>query len=64
MRYGVAALAALYAAIDLGENAAISVALDTASRDWFNVASHLTMAKFSSLYLCALVLLVHLRRVR
>lgn len=64
MRYAVAFLAVVYAGVDLGENAAIARMIGTSQDTWVEVASHLTMAKFSSLYLCALVLLVHLRWAR
>ena len=101
VRYFIAGLAAIYAVIDLSENAAIYRFLF--STYWFKTsdfsrkriqpcaagrsktlnpstlvgggsvvdimdpaaietAHHLTMAKFASLYLCVLVLIVHLRR--
>lgn len=64
LRYLVAGLSVLYAGIDLAENAAIyrfvfDTPLDGAA---VGVASHLTMAKFASLYLCGLVLVWHVRR--
>ncbi|MCF2870821.1 hypothetical protein L0664_07060 [Octadecabacter sp. G9-8] len=64
MRYFVAGLAALYTMVDLAENVAIFhfVRVAILDPDVVRVASHLTMAKFASLYLCGLVLIVHLRR--
>jgi len=64
LRYVVAGLAVLYGLIDLAENAAIYqfvfvTPLDPAAVD---LASHLTMAKFASLYLSVLVLIWHMRR--
>lgn len=64
MKYAVAFLAVIYAVIDLAENAAIYrfvcvYILDPAT---VAAASDLTMAKFASLYLCILVLIVHVRR--
>ena len=66
MKYAVAFLAVIYALVDLAENAAIYrfvcvYILDAATVE---AASHLTMAKFAALYLCVLVLIVHLRRAR
>ena len=66
MKYAVAFLAVIYALVDLAENAAIYrfacvYILDPAT---VVAASHLTMAKFASLYLCVLVLIVHSRRAR
>lgn len=65
VRYVVAGLAAVYAAIDLSENAAIYRFMFTDVMDPAVIAAahHLTMAKFASLYLCVLVLIVHLRRM-
>lgn len=64
VRYFVAGLAAIYAAIDLSENAAIYrfMFVDAKDASVIETAHHLTMAKFASLYLCVLVLIVHLRR--
>ncbi len=64
VRYFIAGLAALYAAIDLSENVAIYrfLFIDVMDPAIIGVAHHLTMAKFASLYLCVLVLIVHLRR--
>jgi hypothetical protein len=64
VRYFIVGLAAIYAAIDLAENAAISRFMFTDVMDpvVIETAHHLTMAKFASLYLCVLVLIVHLRR--
>lgn len=64
MRFFVAGFAALYCAIDLAENAAIYQFVSVVKLDptWVEVASSLTMAKFAALYLCVLVLIVHLRR--
>lgn len=66
IRYVVAGLAVVYALVDLAENAAIQRFVATYRFDptWVDVASHFTMAKFASLYLCVLVLIVHLRRTR
>lgn len=65
MRYAVAGLAAVYAMIDLAENAAIYRFVATSIWDptFVKLASHLTMAKFASAYLSILVLIVHLRRL-
>jgi hypothetical protein len=54
----------VYALIDLAENAAILRLLDAGDGlvGFAAAAHHLTMAKFASLYLCVLVLIVHLRR--
>ena len=62
--YFVVGLAAVYALIDLAENAAILRLLNAGDGlDGFVAAEHqLTMAKFASLYLCVLVLIAHLRR--
>ena len=64
IRYFVAGLAAIYAVIDLSENAAIYrfLFVDVMDPAAIETAHHLTMAKFASLYLCVLVLIVHLRR--
>ncbi|MEL6960448.1 MAG: hypothetical protein AAGL89_16005 [Pseudomonadota bacterium] len=64
MRYAVTFLAVLYAGIDLSENAAIYrfVCVVILDPGLVQAAQSLTMAKFASLYLCLLVLLVHLRR--
>ena len=64
MRYLVAGLAVLYAAIDLSENAALFkvVCAFDVNEVAIGIAHHWTMAKFASLYLCVLVLIVHLRR--
>ena len=64
MRYAVASLAVLYAAVDMAENAAIFrfIFVFDADPAIITAASSLTMAKFASLYLCVLVLIVHLRR--
>lgn len=64
IRYVVAGLAVIYSCIDLAENAAIYqfVSVHTLDPTWVKAASHLTMAKFASLYLCILVLIVHVRR--
>ena len=64
LRYFIAGLAVLYALIDMAENAALLRLLDadTARDAIVGAAHHLTMAKFASLYLCVLVLIVHLRR--
>lgn len=64
LRYAVAGLAVIYATVDLAENAAIHrfVNVFVLDPDWVDAASHLTMAKFASLYLCVLVLIWHLRR--
>lgn len=64
LRYFVAGLAVVYALVDLAENATIFrfVSVVILDPDVVRVASHLTMAKFASLYLCVLVLIVHLRR--
>ncbi len=66
LRFVVAGLAALYAVIDLSENAAILRFVTAPELDpqLVKVAHNLTMAKFSSLYLCILVLIWHLRRAR
>lgn len=64
LRFVVAGLAVLYAVIDLAENSALLQVIRHDNQGWIDTASHLTMAKFSSLYLCGLVLLVHLRRHR
>ena len=61
LRYFVAGLAVLYALIDLSENAAILQVLREGAV-FVSAAHHLTMAKFASLYLCILVLIVHVRR--
>lgn len=61
LRYFVAGLAVLYAMIDLSENAAILRVLREGDV-FVSAAHHLTMAKFASLYLCILVLIVHVRR--
>ncbi|MGJ8625286.1 MAG: hypothetical protein ACSHW1_21290 [Yoonia sp.] len=61
LRYVVAGLAVLYAIIDLSENEAILRVLDDGDA-FVSAAHHLTMAKFASLYLCILVLIVHVRR--
>lgn len=61
LRYVVAGLAVLYALVDLAENAAILRVLREGDF-YVSAAHHLTMAKFASLYLCILVLLVHVRR--
>lgn len=64
LRYAVAGLAVVYAAVDLAENAAIYqfVVADRLNPDMVAAAHHLTMAKFASLYLCVLVLIWHVRR--
>ncbi|SLN44922.1 hypothetical protein [Pseudooctadecabacter jejudonensis] len=64
MRWAVAFLAVVYAAVDLSENAAIYRFVSQSLLDarLVDAAHHLTMAKFSALYLCLLVLIVHLRR--
>jgi hypothetical protein len=64
LRVLVAGLAALYAGIDLAENAAIHRLAVGAAPDAAAVraASALTQAKFASLYLVVLVLIWHLRR--
>jgi hypothetical protein len=64
LRYFVVGLAVVYALIDLAENAAILRLLDAGDglAGFAAAAYHLTMAKFASLYLCVLVLIVHLRR--
>lgn len=66
LKYVVAGLAALYAGVDLAENAAIYrfVVLNDLTAEAVEAAHHLTMAKFASLYLCILVLIWHLRRAR
>lgn len=66
MKYAVAGLALVYACIDLAENAAIYrfVSMSLLDPALIATASHFTMAKFASLYLCVLVLIVHLRRSR
>jgi hypothetical protein len=65
VRYFVAGLAAIYAMIDLSENVAIYrfLFVDILNPAIIEAAHHLTMAKFASLYLCVLVLIVHLRRI-
>jgi hypothetical protein len=65
LRYFVVGLAVVYALIDLAENAALLRVLGAGDGlDGFIAAAHhLTMAKFASLYLCVLVLIVHLRRL-
>jgi hypothetical protein len=64
IRYVVVGLAVIYGLVDLAENAAIYHFVNVASLDAkvVSAASHLTMAKFASLYLCVLVLIVHMRR--
>lgn len=64
MKFAVAFFAVIYALVDLAENAAIAHFLwvDVLDPDVVAAASHLTMAKFAALYLCVLVLIVHLRR--
>ncbi|MBU2994552.1 hypothetical protein Q4555_05715 [Octadecabacter sp. 1_MG-2023] len=64
IRYFVVGLALVYAAIDLSENAALLrvIRADQPSLAMVDIAHHLTLAKFAALYLCALVLIVHLRR--
>ncbi len=64
LRFFVAGLAVLYAAIDLAENAAIHgfVMVVEPTAEAVRTAHYWTMAKFASLYLCVLVLVVHLRR--
>jgi len=64
MRYVVAGLAVVYVAVDLAENAAIYAFILQGPLDIAGVtaASSLTMAKFASLYLCVLVLILHKRR--
>ncbi|PVA05344.1 hypothetical protein [Thalassorhabdomicrobium marinisediminis] len=64
LRFVVAGLALLYAGIDLAENAALLDVLQAGVPTSASVgaAHHLTMAKFAALYLCVLVLIVHLRR--
>jgi len=64
VRYFIAGLAAIYAVIDLSENVAIYrfLFVDVMDPAAIETAHHLTMAKFASLYLCVLVLVVHLRR--
>ncbi|MCW1950792.1 MAG: hypothetical protein KIH44_005430 [Octadecabacter sp.] len=64
VRYFVVGFAAIYAVIDLAENAAIYrfMFVDVMDALVIKTAHHLTMAKFASLYLCVLVLIVHLRR--
>jgi hypothetical protein len=64
MRYFVAGLALVYGLVDLAENVAIFrfVCVLILDVDVVSAASHLTMAKFASLYLCVLVLIVHMRR--
>ena len=66
LRYLVAGLAVLYALVDLAENAAIWRFTSAQSLDpaLVRTASHLTMAKFATFYLCAVVLVWHLRRER
>ena len=65
LRWAVAGLALLYTGIDLAENAAlIRVVTGGADPGLVQAAHSLTMAKFASLYLTALVLIVHLRRAR
>lgn len=64
LRFVVAGLAGLYAIIDLAENAAIyrAVFVETLEPGAVLAASSLTRAKFASLYLAVLVLIVQLRR--
>lgn len=64
LRYFVVGLAVLYGLIDLAENAAILRVLDAGDGlgGFVAAAHHFTMAKFASLYLCGMVLVVHLRR--
>ena len=64
LRYFVAGLAVVYAVIDLSENVAIYrfMFVDVMDPVMIAIAHHLTMAKFASLYLCVLVLIVQLRR--
>jgi hypothetical protein len=64
LRYAVIFLAVIYAGVDLAENAAIFrfVCLFDFDAAVIAAASSLTMAKFASLYLCGLVLVVHVRR--
>lgn len=66
LRALVAVLAALYAGIDLAENAALHRLVFNPAPDPVAVrsASSLTQAKFASLYLAVLVLIWHLRRPR
>ncbi|AGI69387.1 hypothetical protein OAN307_c39590 [Octadecabacter antarcticus 307] len=63
-RDSYARVLALYGLIDLADNAAILRVLDAGDGlDGFVAAAHhFTMAKLASLYLCGLVLVVHLRR--
>lgn len=64
LRYFVVGLAILYGLVDLAENAALlrMIDADTPGRALIDAAHHLTMAKFAAFYLCAMVLVVHLRR--
>ena len=64
LRYFVAGLAVLYAGVDLAENAAIYrfVSVVDPTAEAVRTAHHWTMAKFAALYLCVLVLIVHMRR--
>ncbi len=64
LRFVVAGLAVVYALIDFAENAAIYrfIFVDVLYPAAVDAAHQLTMAKFASLYLCILVLIVHLRR--
>lgn len=66
MRYAVAFLAVVYVGIDMAENIAIYSFVTAPQTDasLIEAASSLTMAKFASLYLTILVLIVHLRRAR
>ena len=64
LRFVIAGLAVLYAIIDLAENAAIyrAVFVDILEPGAVAAASSLTKAKFASLYLTVLVLIVQWRR--
>lgn len=64
LRYFVALLAVLYGGVDLTENAMLLDVMraDGPTAGMIAAAHHLTMAKFAALYLCVLVLIVHLRR--
>ena len=64
LRYFVVGLAAIYAGVDLTENAMLLDVMraDEPTASMIASAHHLTMAKFAALYLCVLVLIVHLRR--
>jgi hypothetical protein len=64
LRYFVAGLAVVYAGVDLTENKMLLDVMraDAPTAAMISAAHHLTMAKFAALYLCVLVLIVHLRR--